>query len=44
MDNRDFFDQSLENNIRAYEIIRKFAADQVVDYTIGGLQQIWFTR
>ena len=37
MDNRNFFDQPLENNIRAYEIIRKFAADQGVGYTIGGL-------
>ena len=37
MDNRNFFDQPLENNIRGYEIIRKLAADQGVDYTIGGL-------
>ena len=37
IDGRNFFDQTLKNNLRTYDNIRKIATGQVDDYTIGCL-------
>ena len=45
IDGRNFFDQTVKNNLRTYDNIRKIAAGQDDDYTTGCLLDYpYFTK